>query len=121
MDPDFDNNDTPVLPELIYTTSVVSKAHVWVVGSVYGQLHRLDRDSGSEFDFNPSTTEVDPFQLVEELPFASVLGDAVMVESDDRRNLLVVSINVILNDALVQGEEGGLQIAYDITDPDRTG
>jgi outer membrane protein assembly factor BamB len=119
VDPDFDNNDPPVLPELIYTSPVVSKNHVWVVGSVYGQLHRLDRDSGSEFDFNPSTPEVDPFQLVEELPFSSVLGDAVIVKTDDRRNLLVVSINVILNDALVQGKESGLQIAYDITDPNQ--
>jgi hypothetical protein len=32
---------------------------------------------------------------------------------------LVESINVILNDALVQGQEGGLQIAYDITNPDQ--
>jgi outer membrane protein assembly factor BamB len=118
VDPDFENNNPPVLPELIYTTPIVSKTHVWVVGSVYGQLHRLDRDSGSEFDFNPSTPEVDPFQLVEGLPFSSVLGDAVIVEADDLRNLLVVSINVILNDAVVQGEEGGLQIAYDITNPD---
>jgi hypothetical protein len=118
VDPDFDNNAPPVLPELIYTTPVVSKTHVWVVGSVYGQLHRLDRDSGSEFDFKPSTPEVDPFQLAEGLPFSSVLGDAVIVEDDDLRNLLVVSINVILNDALVQGDEVGLQIAYDITNPD---
>ncbi len=55
VDPDFDNDDTPVLPELIYTSPVVSKTHVWVVGSAYGQLHRLDRDGGNEFDFNPST------------------------------------------------------------------
>jgi hypothetical protein len=61
----FDDDDTPVLPELIYTTPVVSNTHARLIGSVYGQLHRLDRDSGSEFDFNPSTPEVDPFQLVE--------------------------------------------------------
>ena len=118
VDPDFDNSDPPVLPELVYTSPVVSEKYVWVVGSAYGQLHRLDRNSGSEFDFNPSTPEIDPFRLVEDLPFSSVLGDAVIVKTHDQRNLFVVSINVILNDALVQGEEGGLMIAYDITNPD---
>jgi outer membrane protein assembly factor BamB len=118
VDPDFDNGDPPILPELIYTAPVVTDAHVWLVGSAYGQLHRLERGSGSEFDFDPSTPEVDPFQLVEELPFSSVLGDSVIVETEDDRSVLIVSINVILNDAVVQGEEHGLQIAYDLTDPD---
>jgi hypothetical protein len=35
-----------------------------------------------------------------------LLGAAVIVKTDDLRNLLVVSINVIFNDALVRGEEG---------------
>ena len=118
VDPDFDNSSPPILPELIYTAPVVTDTHVWLVGSAYGQLHRLDRDSGSEFDFDPGTPEIDPFQLVEELPFSSVLGGPVVIETDDHRRVLVVGINVILNDALVQGAEHGLQIAYDITNPD---
>lgn len=92
-------------------------------GTVYSLTNASEPDGNEvpaykNLNFNSSTAEIDPFQLVEELPFSSVLGDAVIVETHDQRNLLVVSINVILNDALVQGEEGGLQIAYDITDPD---
>lgn len=136
VDPDFYNTDEPVLPELIYTAPIVTDSHVWVLGSSYGQLHLLDREGGAEFDFDPATAEIDPFRLVEDLPFSSILGDAVIIEpgdedndkgrrrdhdndseSDDDPRLLIVGINVILNDALVQGEEGGLQIAFDVSDP----
>ena len=116
VDPDFENAATPVLPELIYTAPIVTDNHVWVLGSAYGKLHLLDRHTGQELDFDPGTPEIDPFQLVNDLPFSSVLGEAVIIESDDR-TLLITSINVILNDALVQGEEGGLQIAFDVTEP----
>jgi len=116
VDPDFDNAVVPILPELIYTAPIVTEKYVWVLGSVYGQLHLLDRNTGKEFDFNPATPEIDPFRLVSDLPFSSILGEAVIVESSDI-SLLIVSINVILNDALVQGQEGGLQIAFDVSEP----
>lgn len=115
VDPDFDNAATPILPELIYTAPIVTDTHLWVLGSVYGQLHLLDR-AGNEIDFRPGTATVDPYLLVNDLPFSSILGEAVIVEAGDR-TLLVSSINVILNDALVQGAEGGLQIALDISNP----
>lgn len=115
VDPDFDNTTSPVLPELIYTAPIVTDNHIWVLGSAYGQLHLLDH-GGNELDFNPSTPEIDPFRLVDNLPFSSILGEAVIIKSE-QRTLLVTSINVILNDALVQGEEGGLQIAFDVSQP----
>ena len=117
VDPDFDNTPTPVLPELIYTAPVVTDTHVWVVGSVYGRLHAVERLGGSEVDFARDTPEIDPFPLVTDLPFASVLGDSVVVDTASGE-LFITSINVILNDALVQGREGGLQIAFDIGDPE---
>jgi outer membrane protein assembly factor BamB len=116
VDPDYDNASVPILPELIYTSPIVTDSHVWILGSAYGQLHLLDRKSGQELDFDPDTPEIDPFQLVSDLPFSSILGEAVIIESDEQ-TLLVASINVILNDALVQGEEGGLQIAFDVSEP----
>ena len=116
VDPDFDNTTSPVLPELIYTAPIVTEEYVWVLGSAYGQLHLLDRATGQELDFDPDTPGIDPFRLVNDLPFSSILGEAVIIELDERP-LLIASINVILNDALVQGEEGGLQIAFDISEP----
>ena len=116
VDPDYDNSAVPVLPELVYTTPIVTDNHVWVLGSAYGRLHLLDRSTGQELDFDPDTPEIDPFQLVSDLPFSSILGEAVVIDSDEQ-TLLIASINVILNDALVQGEEGGLQIAFDVSEP----
>ena len=116
VDPDFDNGAPPVLPELIYTAPIVTDTHVFVLGSAYGQLHVLARDGGVEIDFDPSTPQTDPFRLVPDLPFSSILGDAVVIPAGDKQ-LLIACINVILNDALVQGAEGGLQIAFDVTNP----
>ena len=116
VDPDFDNANPAILPELIYTAPIVTEKYIWILGSAYGQLHLVSREGGHEIDFNPATAEIDPFRLVPELPFSSILGEAVIVDVDDKK-LLITSINVILNDALVQGEEGGLQIAYDVTNP----
>lgn len=118
QDPDFANGDPPLAPELFYTVPIVTDTHVWLVGSFYGQVHRLDRGGGAEFDFVPGTPEVDPFQLVPDRPVASVLGDAVIKTTGDR-TLLMASVNVIVNDALFQEGETGLIIAYDVTDPDR--
>jgi outer membrane protein assembly factor BamB len=116
VDPDYDNAAVPVLPELIYTAPIVTADHVFVLGSSFGRLHVIERDGGAEVDFDPTTVLVDPFQLVADLPFSSILGEAVIVNNHGR-SILIAGINVILNDALVQGEAGGLQIAYDVTDP----
>ena len=116
VDPDFDNDPEPALPELIFTAPVLTNTHVWVVGSAFGRLHAVERIGGAEIDFDPDTPEIDPFPVVTDLPFSSVLGDSVIVDTS-LGQLFITSINVILNDALVQGQEGGLQIAFDITDP----
>jgi len=120
VDPDFDSGAPAVLPELIYTSPVLTDTHVWVVGSVYGRLHALDRQTGIEMDFNLATPEIDPYTLITDLPFASVLGDSVIVNTGHEhgnRDLFITGINVILNDALVQGAESGVQLAIDISDP----
>jgi len=116
VDPDYTNAATPVLPELVYTAPIVTDKYIWVLGSAYGQLHLLERKGGREVDFDPTSSVIDPFLLVSDLPFSSVLGEAVIIDTD-KRKLLIASINVILNDALVQGAEGGLQIAFDVTNP----
>lgn len=116
VDPDFANGDPPAAPELFYTSPIVTDDHVWLVGSFYGRLHVVERDGGAEVDFDPGTPEVDPFLLAPDRPLASVLGDPVIVETAERV-LLIVSINVIVNDALLQGHETGLSIAYDVTNP----
>lgn len=117
VDPDYDAGAPPVLPELIFTAPVVTEDFVWIVGSAYGRLHAVSRLGGQEIDFDTSTPEIDPLPLITDLPFSSVLGDSVIVETEDGRTLFITGINVILNDALVQGEEGGIQIAFDISDP----
>lgn len=121
VDPDFDQpggdpTATPILPELYYTTPVLTDRHVWLVGSAHGRLHAIDRRTGAELDFDATVAGIQPLPLIEDLPFSSVLGDSVIVRDDDRI-LFITGINVILNDALVQGQEAGLQIAFDITDP----
>jgi outer membrane protein assembly factor BamB len=116
VDPDFAGGDPAPAPELFYTSPIVTDDHVWVVGSFYGRLHAVERAGGAEIDFDSGTPQVDPFVLAPDRPLASVLGDPVIVETPDRV-LLVVSINVIVNDALLQGHETGLSIAYDVTNP----
>lgn len=118
VDPDYAGGNPPVAPELYYTSPIVTDTHVWVIGAVYGKLHLVERSGGAEVDFDPSTPEVDPFTLAPDRPLASVLGDPVIVDTGDRE-LLIASINVIVNDALLQGHETGLSIAYDVTMPDQ--
>ena len=120
VDPDFDAGDPAVLPELIFTAPVVTDTHIWIAGSVNGRLHAVERLGGAELDFDPSTAEIDPYALVPDLPFASVLGDSVIVNTGPAggdRDLYITGINVIVNDAVVQGEETGIALAIDITDP----
>ena len=116
VDPDYELGNPPASPELFYTAPIVTDDYVWVIGSVYGRVHLVQRSGGAEVDFDPSTPEVDPFLLAPDRDLASVLGEPVIVGTADRV-LLIVSINVIVNDALLQGHETGLSIAYDITDP----
>lgn len=116
VDPDFANGDPPAAPELFYTAPIVTADYVWVIGSVYGRVHVVERFGGAEIDFDPDTPQIDPFVLAPDRDLASVLGDPVIVETGDSV-LLIVSINVIVNDALLQGHETGLSIAYDITNP----
>ncbi|MCP4246579.1 MAG: PQQ-binding-like beta-propeller repeat protein [bacterium] len=116
VDPDFAGGAPPISPELFYTAPIVTDDHVWLIGSVYGRVHLVERSGGAEVDFDPSTPQVDPFQLAPDRPFASVLGDPVIVETANRV-LLIASVNVIVNDALLQGHETGLSIAYDVTNP----
>jgi len=116
VDPDFASGDPAVSPELFYTAPVVTNDHIWLIGSVYGRLHLVERSGGAEVDFDPATPEVDPFALAPDRELASVLGDPVIVQAGDR-TLLIVSINVIVNDAILQGHETGLSIAYDVSSP----
>ena len=116
VDPDFDSGSPPAAPELFYTAPIVTDDYVWLVGSFYGRIHLVERAGGAEVDFDPTTSAIDPFQLAPDRTLSSVLGEPVIVDWNDR-TLLIVSVNVIVNDALVQGGETGLSIAYDVTDP----
>ncbi|HRX85433.1 MAG TPA: PQQ-binding-like beta-propeller repeat protein, partial [Phycisphaerae bacterium] len=116
VDPDFDNAPAPPAPDLYYTAPIVTDTHVWLIGSFYGRVHLIERSGGAEVDFNPATPEVDPFQLVPDRLLSSVLGDPAIIETGSS-TLLIASVNVIVNDALLQQGETGLSIAYDVTDP----
>jgi outer membrane protein assembly factor BamB len=116
VDPDFAAGDPPPSPELFYTAPIVTDDYVWLIGAVYGRVHLVERAGGAEVDFDPNTPEIDPLPLVPDRELSSVLGDPVIVETTDRL-LLIASVNVIVNDALLQGHETGLSIAYDITNP----
>ena len=115
VDPDFANGDPPVSPELFYTAPIVTDDYVWLIGSVYGRVHLVERVGGAEADFDANTPQIDPFQLVPDRELSSVLGDPVIV--DGPVGVLIASVNVIVNDALIQGQDVGLSIAYDVTNP----
>lgn len=121
VDPDFDNNPMAPMPELTYTAPTLTKRHIWVVGSGYGKLHAIEREGGAEVDFDASTPEVDPYDIASDLPFSSVLGDSVIVNTGPRhgdRTLYITGINVVINDSLTGNKETGLLLALDITDPE---
>ena len=119
-DPDFDNNPMAPMPELTYTAPVLTKDYIWVVGSAYGKLHAVARRGGAEIDFDTRTPEIDPYDIASDLPFSSVLGDSVVVETgpgNGNRTLYITGINVVINDSLTGNKESGLLLAIDITDP----
>ena len=118
VDPDFDSGSPAVAPDLFYTAVNITRDHVWILSSLYGRLHAVERDGGAEIDFDPSTPEIDPLAIAPDRDFASSLGEPVIFETPGEhglRTLFVAGINVILNDALVQGREAGMIVALDIT------
>lgn len=119
VDPDYDSAGTKLAPDLYYTAVSLTATHVWVQSSFYGKLHAVTRSGGHEVDFDASTPIVDPFAVAPDRLFASNLGDPVVFQTppaEGSRTLFIGEINVILNDALVQGKESGLIVALDITD-----
>ncbi len=116
VDPDFETGDPPVAPELYYTAPIVTDDYVWLIGSVYGRVHLVQRIGGLEVDFDQNTPQIDPFPLVPDRSLSSVLGDPVIVHTPEGA-ILIASVNVIVNDALLQEHETGLSIAYDISNP----
>jgi len=117
VDLDFDNNPEPLLPSLTFTAPIVTDTHIWLPDSVYGNIHLVERLGGNEVDFDPSTPEVNPYQLVPDLPFESVLGESIIVTNRTGRQILIVPTTVIVDDAVVDGGTVGLIVALDISDP----
>jgi len=135
VDPDFTVSNPPTSPDLYYSAPVVDGSLIWIRSSFNGRLHAITREGGTEIDFDPTTPGVQPFAVLPDQPLASGLGESVIVRthfdplrSDDDikeekiehqskiRKLFISEVNVILNDALIQGQEGGYIVAIDITD-----
>ena len=121
VDPDFDSANPKIIPDLYYTALAVTRKNVWVVSSVYGRVHAVKRRGGAEVDFNPATPAVDPFTILPQRIFSSSLGDPVIIQPPQQPNrvLLITGLDVILNDAIVQGGNAGVMVALDITNPER--
>lgn len=133
VDPDFAVQDPPIAPDLYYSAPVLSGEYLWVHSSLNGRLHAVRRRGGGEVDFDRARPGVQPFAVLPDAVLASSLGEPVilrtrrdgadgLVEQDDAgghglRTLFITEVNVILNDALVQGREVGHVVAIDITDP----
>lgn len=139
VDPDYAAQSPPVSPELYYSAPVAAGDYLWLHSSFNGRLHAVRRRGGQEVDFDRATPGVQPYTVLPGDVLASSLGEPVVVRthlgalgrggddvedmSDDSadasglRTLFITEVNVILNDALVQGEQVGHVIAIDITDP----
>ncbi len=131
VDPDYQRQTTPVAPELYYSAPVISDGIIWIRGSLNGRIHAIRQRGGAELDFDPLTPGIQPLTLARDFTLTSNLGEPVIVsipaktghtqDEVDRntkdRKLFITEVNVILNDALVQGGESGLIVATDITDP----
>jgi len=134
VDNDFDATPTPLSPDLYYSAPSATGTHIWFHSSFNGRVHAVRRDNGQEVDFDDSIAGIQPFPLVADQILASSLGEAVIValDSDDQvisdpfggsdtnpsRILYISEINVIINDALLQGQQSGIVEALDITDPE---
>jgi len=142
VDPDYAAANPPTnpafSPDLYYSAPVVEESVIWIHSSFNGRLHAIERTGGAEIDFNPAISGIQPFSVLPDQPLASSLGEPVIIRthlnpslSDDdegtetlqsgsqsgMRTLFITEVNVILNDALVQGKEGGYVVAIDITNP----
>ncbi|MET3133467.1 outer membrane protein assembly factor BamB [Oxalobacteraceae bacterium GrIS 1.11] len=134
VDPDFAAPGQPLAPELYYSAPVVSDGLIWVHSSFNGRVHALKLVGGAELDFDPSKPGIQPLALTPDQKLASNLGEPVIVRTQldptkldsallansstaGTRKLFITEVNVILNDALIQGGQGGFVVALDITDP----
>lgn len=141
VDPDYAAQPTPISPELYYSAPVAAGDYLWIHSSFNGRLHAVHRRSGAEVDFDPATPGVQPFAVLPDAVLASSLGEPVVVrtardaagcdlesgdaaamsddsaDARDLRTLFITEVNVILNDALVQGAQVGHIVAIDITNP----
>jgi outer membrane protein assembly factor BamB len=132
VDNDFDATPNPFAPELYYSAPTATATHIWFHSSLNGRVHAVRRDNGQEVDFDTSTAGIQPFPLVADQTLASSLGEAVIVSLDAKGNVIkprdhhtkparilyISEVNVILNDALLQGQQSGIIEALDITDPE---
>ena len=132
VDNDFTASDLPLSPDLYYSAPAATKTHLWFHSSFNGRLHAVALDGGAEIDFDPILAGIQPFPLVEDQTLASSLGESVIVGLNKHGNvmknilssnkhaeklLFISEVNVILNDALFQGQQTGIVEAIDITDP----
>ncbi|HHH43307.1 MAG TPA: hypothetical protein ENK49_04145, partial [Gammaproteobacteria bacterium] len=133
VDNDFDATPNPFSPDLYYSAPTATDTHLWFHSSINGRVHAVRRDNGQEVDFDSTTPGIQPFPLVADQNLASSLGEAVIVALDAHgrvirkpfeqgarpaRILYISEINVIVNDALLQGQQSGIIEALDITDPE---
>jgi outer membrane protein assembly factor BamB len=134
VDPDYVAQATPIAPDLYYSAPVISGGLIWIHSSLNGRIHAMQLNNGREVDFNASLPGIQPLAIVTDQILASNLGEPVILrtwnnpsmpdedlgESDESRpgvrKLFITEVNVILNDALVQGGQVGYIIAVDITD-----
>ncbi len=138
VDPDYTAHTPAIAPDLYYSAPVISGPFIWIHSSLYGRVHAIKRVGGGEIDFDPVMPGIQPLALVPDQLLASNLGEPVIVKtyvdtskSDDAldsissstdfmvgvRKLFITEVNVILNDALIQGGQGGYIVALDITNP----
>lgn len=130
VDPDYSKNTPALAPDLYYAAPVISDGILWIHSSLNGRVHAIRLNGGSEIDFDASKPGIDPYLLMPDQVLASNLGEPVIVtlnkpndDDDDEgkakktRKLFITEINVILNDALVQGGQVGFILALDITNP----
>ncbi len=133
VDNDFAATPNPFSPDLYFSAPTATDTHIWFHSSFNGRVHAVRRDGGQEVDFDTNTAGLQPFPLVADQTLASSLGEAVIVEFDshDRiidpsarnpvepaRVIYISEVNVIVNDALLQGQQSGIVVALDITDPE---